>query len=518
MSAWLAWLAGWGLPALLALWLLGALLASRGAWALRADRRARIGALALLALGAGVRLLFVPALAGHRYEGHEAEYVDIFFGRAPLAEGSTTLYPAMQAFWWALGQVLPRAQATPILVSTALGLGAGAALALALGWLGGARVGWAAAALLALHPAHAAWSGSAYNVIGPHALIALSLLAAARAVTGEGAPRPVLGQVAGAALGLAVAARVELGVVLGPLWLLAFARPGAARALWPPLLGGALLGLGAVAPLLAGGTPGEGERWLALGMNALWSAPYGVWGSAAGLLLLAAGAAAAWARWPRVTAALVGGGLLGHLALASFDDLGERHALALLPGLLWALAAGGAAFGWRTAAIPALAALLAGAGLVDLRGRYEGSEAAFSAMLARPPYDALPRWYLRRPPAPGRSPVDPRCGWVSEDERVSTAPLQSHFNLWDPEEAELLRGEGGCLHWCLDAADWRWSSRGVRDRALRMARLYELEPVAVVEEPRSGYGCLVMDVGRRRCCGPGLSLFAPRLPGRAIIP
>ena len=79
--------------------------------------------------------------------------------------------------------------------------------------------------------------------------------------------------------------------------------------------------------------------------------------------------------------------------------------------------------------------------------------------------------------------------------------MASHFNVLDAAEAEALRGEGGCLRWCADVQDWRWSSRGVADRARRMHRLYELTPVAVVSEPASGYACLVWEVGPRRCCG-----------------
>jgi hypothetical protein len=48
----------------------------------------------------------------------------------------------------------------------------------------GRRAGLAAAALVALHPVHAAWSTSAYNVVVPLSLLAL----AAAAVDRCGAP------------------------------------------------------------------------------------------------------------------------------------------------------------------------------------------------------------------------------------------------------------------------------------------------------------------------------------------
>ena len=73
----------------------------------------------------------------------------------------------------------------------------------------------------------------------------------------------------------------------------------------------------------------------------------------------------------------------------------------------------------------------------------------------------------------------------------------------DPAEEAALRGPSGCLAWCLDVQDWRWSSRGVRDRAIRLARLFPLEPAAVVIDPTSGYSCLMARLGARRQ-GPAL--------------
>lgn len=506
---WMSWL----VPALSLGWLVASLVRARGAFALGLQRWERAAAFALALLALWVRLSFVPSVAGHLFEGHEAEYLDLFLGQRSPGAGDTTLYPAMQGWWWALGHLLPRYEVVPILVGALVGGLAAALLAGAVGLLAGRRAGWVAVLILAVHPAQAAWSGSAYNVIGPHALEALALLAVARLLAGgAGEAEGPLSSLAGAALGLAMACRLEVGVALAPLALLALDRPGLARRLWPRLLVGAALGLAAVWPLLGGGTPGSGERAQALSNNALWTAPYGSLGSTVGLALVGLGAALALSRHPRRGAALILGTVVGHLALSTFDDLGERHVLALLPGLVWALSAGATALGRRALPLAALALVLEGRELVDLRGRYEGSEEAYAALLSRPPYDALPRRYLRAPSAPGRSPVDPACGIISEDSRVTEPPYQSHFNLWDPAEAEALRGPGGCLQWCIDAADWRWSSRAVRDRALRVEWLYALRPVAVVEEPLSGYACLVVDLGPRQCCGPGLPASGAR-PG-----
>ena len=190
-------------------------------------------------------------------------------------------------------------------------------------------------------------------------------------------------------------------------------------------------------------------------------------------------------RGSAITAALV---LLAlHWIYASFDDWGERHALASLPAVVLLLTAGMARPGWWrwVAAGPGLVVLVTSArGLVDLRERYYASEERFSELVLESRYPALPRLRLDAPVSV--SPVDPRCAWISEEPRVATEPFLSHFNLLDSAEAEQLRERGGCLHWCSGPEDWAWTSRGVADRAARLARLYALAPMAVVEEPAHG--------------------------------
>ena len=508
----------WGAPGLLALGLAVALwLAASDLRLWPEGRGPRIGVAALLTLAAAVRLVFVPAWWAHRYDGHEAEYYAIFLGERGLGEASTRLYPAMQALWALVGHVAPRVPQVPVLLSVGIGLAGGLCLARAAGWLFGFRAGWIVAVLLAVHPAAAAWAGSAYNVIAPNALLTLALAAiAAVEVRSQAAVR--LAWVAGMAFGLAVACRVEVAVFGVTLLGLALVSSAGFGRLALPLLGGAVLGALATAPLLVGGAPGDGEREVALNMNLLWFDPYGAWGSGAGLVLLGLAALLACWRSPRRAWPLLLGVVAIHVTMAGFDDFGERHALLALPGLALLLAAGGLSFGWRTLWLPLLALGFLVPDLVSLRWRYEGSEQSFAALVRRGPYAELPVWTLRRPAMSGRSPVNPNCGWISEDERVSTPPLSSHFNLWDSAEAESLRGAGDCLHWCLDAGDWRWDSRSVRDRAMRVAHLYEITPIAVVEEPSSGYACLVMEIGPRRCCGPDLTPFALRPSGLAAIP
>lgn len=469
-------------------------------------------------VGLAVRLMVVPALARHEFDGHEAEYHALFLGEALPTAGGTLMYPAMQWFWWGLGQVLPAHPLVPVVLMALVGvLGAGLVGAM-VGTLSNGRAGLIAAGLVLLHPAHAAWSSSSYNVILPATFSALGLFCVARSAKDRSAPWG-LGVLGGAALALTVATRLEAGVVAVPCVLIfALVRPQGMgwRAAWrtrarqlPGLALGAGLAIAAARPLLAAGeVPGAGERALSFAMHIGWLAPYRPFDAPFVWVLLAGLAAAAFLRRPLATVALLALAGVVHPLMASFDDFADRHALMALPTLAFVVGLGTTHLLDRTAerahlirrlaATPAvLLGLVLFVGLADMNGRFYGPEHGFKARLDGAKADGLPVWTL----AQAKVRDGAACGWVNEDWRAQSEPVASHFNLIDAGEAAGLRGPTGCLRWCADMQDWRWSSRGVRDRAFRVLRLYEAQTVAVVAEPTLGYGCLVYELGRRRCCG-----------------
>jgi len=192
-----------------------------------------------------------------------------------------------------------------------------------------------------------------------------------------------------------------------------------------------------------------------------------------------------------------------HLLMASFVDYADRHALMSLPGLIFVLAAAAYALAegsiWRRAAwaIPGLGLGICLVGQLDMRERFYGTDDAFSVLLSEGEWGDLPRVSLEE--AVRSDGV--ACGWVSEASQAQSGAELSHFNLIRPEEVEIHRGPGGCLRWCADVQDWRWSSRSVRDRALRLMSLYHLEATAVLGEP-DGFQCLVLEVGPRNSARP----------------
>ena len=517
MRVWAPWETAW--PAGVGLLLcLVAVLAGGWRW-LRGDRREQATALLLFSAALAVRLVVIPAWSQHTYDGHEAEYFDLFRGVRQPNRGGTVLYPAMQWLWWGLGRVLPAWPRIPMVLMAAVGAAGSVVAGAVVRRLSTPTAGAIAGGLIALHPVHAAWSSSAYNVVLPWTLGAGVLWCGAVVGTSRRAPRSIAWLGAGLFV-LTVATRMDAALVGLPAVLLVLTgRPAGMGwrawlrdrlALVPALLVGLALAGSAAFPLVyPGEVPGAGERALSFSVNVGlvdFYQPTDAW-TWLGLSVLGAGFAAR--RWPVVTGVLVVGVTANHVVLAAFDDLGDRHLLTGLVGIVWALGAGVAAapWGWRLGApLLAAAVLVESGGLSDLRTRFYGSEEAHASVLGEEPWGGLPRWSV----ASARERDGVPCGWVAEDPRVAADPVASHFNLLDPTEAAGLRGPDGCLRWCADVQDWRWSSRGVRDRAVRLAHLYALRPVAVVEEPRSGYGCLVFEVGARTCCGAAKDPGDPR--------
>ncbi len=469
------WVTAW--PALVAL-----VMALAGAWGLRRRVRPDRWMWGILGIALVVRCLVMPIWL-HEYDGHEAEYRDILMGERALTRGGTLLYPAMQWLYYLLGVVAPR-PAAPLVLSAAAGLLAVAAAGGALGRLTDRRVGYGAALALAVWGNHAFWSSSAYNVILPHALALVAIWALA--VWIRGGPPLAAGLLAGGAGALAVATRVEswMWAPVGLLLVLLHWPRGGLKALPGVLAGAAVAALASWYILFPGHTPGEGQRAISWAVNrdllAYWAPFDAPWTWIVPLVGFGLGLA----RWPRTFAPLLLLTVGSHALFATFDDYGFRHLLGGLVGVAGALGAlAMERWGW-----PLLGAAAVGLGLhtADVSARYYADEDAFAASLD----PGLPRWGLEDLG---------ECAVICEDGRVMPEEQQrSHFNLLDADEVEGMRGERGCVTWLYGVQDYRWSSRAVRDRALRVLHLYEARPLAVVEDPETGFVALAYEIGQRR--------------------
>ena len=459
--------------------------------------------LALAVLAFGVRLWWIPALDVHVYDGHEAEYWDLFRGMRAPTRGGTVMIPGMQWLWWMLGHVLPAWPKLPVVLMSVVGVASIGLVGGTFGLLGGRLAGTIAALILVANPAHAAWSSSAYNVILPFFFCAMATFSAAWSTRQDRVPFALKLWV-GTSLILAVALRMDTGMIALPVvaWLLTQGHRGTVLQQlrsWAPAGALTLLMAGAcIWPMIwPGGLPGDGERSVAIFNNITFLQVYGPFGGEAGLALLLLATIVVARERATLAWSLVAFAVAHHLMMATFDDFGERHALVALPAFAGVLGLASRHLFGRAAALVALG--LSVAGTADLSERYYGSEDAFVALLDGEDYADLPRVDIREVP-----PSD--CGWVAEDPRVAANPVASHFNILRPEEVASLRGSDGCLRWCVDVQDWRWSSRGIRDRARRLSHIYVLSPRHVVTDPGTGYACLVMDVGQRTVPIPGSEL------------
>lgn len=366
-----------------------------------------------------VRLVWMPSWERLRFDGHERLYVAAMNGVPP--DASTQALPALLG----LAQLLGRVTQDPrVLVGLSVASGAVAVLATAL-WTRrrfGGRAGLWAGLSVALLAEHAAWSTSAYPVMLPHALLVCAFACEGRGWKTE------LG--AAALIAAACSFRLEL-CLLAPL-----------RG-WPALAG--LVGV-AWWWVLPSATPSDPLVALQLNLPLLMM----LGPPALGLALLGLPRA-----WPLILAAA-----WVHLVGSAFDDYGHRHAL--LGGVALCVAGGVAAarprWGW-----------LVGLGL--LAGLAWDTQELSERWHARPvpeQADALPRLSGTEAPA-----LPEGCVEVTEEPPIEGQPLPSHV-AWFAGELEAP-----CVLWGEEDQHGGWSSRGLRDRALRMRATYALTPVGV---------------------------------------
>ena len=148
--------------------------------------------------------------------------------------------------------------------------------------------------------------------------------------------------------------------------------------------------------------------------------------------------------------ALLGLTVLGHVLGATFADLGARHELL---GAVALCALGGVA----------AARTHHGVGVVIVLGLAWDTAAIRAA------------WHTPSPPEAASlelPPPDERCIEVSGEPPIPGQPIPSHLAPAAPGDA------GRCRVWGEEDQHAAWTSRGLRDRALRMRTLYRLTPVA----------------------------------------
>lgn len=500
MSAWLASHDGHVAAAQLGAWLALLVMAAPHVRAALADTpRWLLVSLTFLALAAfAVSGWWIAAFDRFVPLGHEASYASCFAGHVTPANAHGwepfVTYPILRWGYWALGGIVGRETIEAVL---ALNLAARSVTVVVVGLASAAlfrrpEAGVLAAALLALHPAHALWGAAIYNVAIPLLFAAVCVWLAVLAWR-DGSPWMLA---AAAASGcLVVATRIEWGVLAPCLALLLFGglssdwgRSPAVRTVrfWAPAAGVVLL-LGGATLLGPGSLTNQGGYHDPLGYletlgRQVWILDFleplqRPWT----LALCAVGAVWTLRRVHgciRLLSGLFGAAVLAHGAMATFNDFAFRHELLAVlflcllggaagPAVVDAWRAGGSQRGLAAGTAALLVATVGSAlaALADTADRYYMNEEAFFA--AHPGFQSAE--------IPHTSLEDGRCYLITDNERLWERGLAgSHFNLMEPGEAALHWQEhGGCIRWLLDDGDHRADGLAVRPRAIKLARWFD---------------------------------------------
>ena len=471
-------------------------------------RATRVGLVLLSVAGFCVSAFGFPVFDRFMALGHEASYAECFEGAStPSSEHGWqpyVTYPLIRWAYWVIGGVVGR---DDIGVLQVLNM---ALRGLSIGFVGltagvlfrRSEAAVLAALLLALHPTHAFWGTTIYNVPIPFFFASLCVLLSVVAWR-EGSARVLA---AAAATGcLVVATRIEWGILAPGLALLLFGGLGGAwgrseavrtRAFWWPAgLLVAAYGLSILAG--AGALTTQGGYHDVLGYletmgRQIWILDFfeplqRPWA----LLMTFVGAVFTARRLPgggRMIGGLAAFVLVTHAAVTTFNDVAYRHDLlagigAILlasaagPAMTDAWKAGGSARGLAAGLALLLAGTLTSAGIA-LRTNVQRYYITVEEFQATHPGFASP--VLSH-----QDLEDGRCYLITDNERLWSLGLAgSHFNLMEPGEAALHWSEhDGCIEWLFDVTDYRVDGLAVRARALKIDRWFDWELIGHASFP-----------------------------------
>ena len=422
-----------------------------------------------------------PNLENQVYVGHEAEYLPYFFGQKSPGVGDTLSYTGMQVWWWLWGLILPGNQKYVSIVSMFWG-------ACSVLWFSSwirhqtsLLIGVGAGLWLLTTPTFLAWSTSPYNVIFPFGFGCLFLCCLQYAVV-EGKNKWLY--LAAAAIVWAVSLRIESVVFLflGGGWFWAVRYPWK-KWILPVIAAVVLIGITCF-HLFTQEIPGEGERGLSFLLNLPLTAYHAPYDGFLGIFCLLVGALVVGKKTPRLTIVAIVGLVGNHLFMSTFNDYGFRHALFAFVLIGWIFSQATYFLNWKAVPLLLVCGFLNVLGLHDVHLRYYATEETFASYLSER-YPDLPIQTL----AQAKSK---KCAWIGEAELIASSPPKSHFNLLQPSEVQSYFDTYGCIDWCSDHEDWRWTSLSVRDRNIRLRLLYRLQPTAIVKV--DDYRCILYEL------------------------
>ncbi len=481
----------------------------------RTSRRHLVALALIVVAAAGVRAGVIPALSSHVFDGHEADYFDVWRHASPEPDFAYRASGVLRQLYRWIGPVFGGSGwwlvVLHILASLLISV-------LVWSWLcdltENEEAGLWAGALLAADPVLGFWSSSAYNILLPFVCSVAALAVLERAI------RRVSPVAMAGAMGwwaAAVALRPEAVLLAVPLaWRLSAVRRivlshtgwWASLAL-PSILVAAYLVLGQQTHL-GGGSAYLLSMFRRQVLMLDFLSPYA---RPSGLVAIGVAVVAIWTVWPRrrgLVLFFLGTAASQHLAFALFDDYGYRHTLVVrlcLASLAGAGLVAAHAFAderanrtrwpvWaRAGAAPSTVLCLFLAILLpalrdtsDVAQRYYASAETF--FLADHRFRETDDLDMHAYSA---------CVWIAESGCIDTAIRASHFELFDDSRRkELEARSGGCVLFAYDRENYQASSRSIHARAVKVARFFELELIGRIVEPDRDCYALVFKVQRPR--------------------
>ena len=390
--------------------------------------------------------------------GHEALYFEISQGIQSLQPPDTLHYPTQQILWWFLQlpvRFLPEGLG-PLLVS------AGIPVLFSKLFSHSHNTNWKGFLWVVTLPAFLDWGCSYYNVLPPVLFALLFLLGIQRSYR-------YITLFSGFLL---LGSRIEWIVVLPFIFLGSFSKKETTiltivLSFWWMFL----------IWIFDQEIPGSGERWQAFFTNI----------SLTNYLDIYSHLGFAWVIFAiflhqRLPKKQIAGLLIWcfsvHIFMSTFNDYGFRHVFPIWLGIGYIIVHS------KTVWIPVICAhLFTAIQHYQLHYADEMAWAKYTQELSIP--NTLLTLSLQEV-------QDIGCARIAESDIFQQEPVLSHFNLYNVSEYQDLQQEHGCVQWCLEFNQWRWTSLGVSDRNHRINNMYHTKILGLIKEKEQS--CVLYDV------------------------
>ena len=387
--------------------------------------------------------------------GHESFYFELSLGVQSLQAHDTLHYPSQQVLWW-FAHFLPIHDFIPVLPLVISAL-VPIIFSLICNYDSSPKRFLPAILWSLTLPSFLDWSCSFYNIVPP-------LLFALLFVLGLQKNNMKLSMISGL---LMLGGRIEWVVVVPFIFCSSLCKKK--QGILTTLL---LLWLCLLIFIFDQDIPGEGERWQAFIINLPILSYLEIY-SNIGFLLLCASLFYRQTLSLRSSISLISWCIAVHFLMSSFNDYGSRH---IFP--IWFV------IGFiiiRSENIWFAAVLLHIIGVFQHHKIHYASHDIWKNHLTQ--FSSSKKLSLSEAG---------NCARIAESDFFKQKPTLSHFNLYSIDEYNRLQESFGCVHWCLEYEQWRWTSLGVSDRNSRINEMYNTRIIGTLEQEEQS--CVLYEV------------------------